>query len=276
MSVELISSEDVEFVGGMLRQAGAELMRWRPGGEKGIAVLGIEQKADGSLVSAADFAAQKIIFSGLGERFGDEAVLSEEGVLNERGRSRRSWIVDPLDGTREFLSGTADFAIQLACCIEGRVIAGWVYFPALNRLVVALDGGVARADSRVYSVWEREKLEPTRVLVRGCECLDPRVLHPIIDTQVALRRLLAGELDVVIIRLGSLGVWDVAGWSVIVKCAGGVVCDEHGEPVPFGARIRPPSTVIFAVPGLKDVALDIAKSLPGSTALSESDFRLKE
>lgn len=254
--------EDIAFVEALLREAGAELLRWRPGrGEKGVN-LDIEQKSDGSLVSAADFAAQKVIFNRLDERFPGEAVLSEEGVLNATSVSERSWIVDPLDGTREFLSETPDFAIQLACCVGGQVTAGWVYFPALDRMISSTDGQRAVSDSRVHWVWDRKQLEPTRVLVRGCECRDSRALHPIIDTQVALRRLLSGELDIVIIRLGSLGVWDVAGWSPIVTGAGGIVCDEDGACVVFGARTTPPRTIIFTVPSLQEAAMNIAKTLP--------------
>lgn len=259
---ESMSSEDADYVTELVLEAGSELMRWRPGTANGGLALGIEEKSDGSLVSSADFAAQKVIFKGLGAQFPDESVLSEEGVLNECGSSSRSWIVDPLDGTHEFLAGTPDFAVQLACCLHGRSVAGWVYFPALQRLIAARDGAFATIDGRVCSVIDRGKLEPMRVLVRGSDGQDPRAQHPTIQTQVALRRLLVGELDAVIIRLGRLGVWDVAAWSVIVLCAGGVVCDEYGSAVSFGATVTPPRTVVFSVPGLKEEVVDIARALP--------------
>jgi len=255
-----LSSEDAQFVCALVRKVGAELLRWRPNREA-VIDLDISQKGDGSLVSAADHAAQALFFSEISARFPEEPVLSEEGILNSEGKSERSWILDPLDGTREFLNGTADFAIQLACCWRGNVIGGWIYFPALDCLIESTDGLVAYRDGRSLSVRDRENLEPTRVLVRGVQCRDARAQHPIIDTQVALRRFLVGELDVIIIRIGRLGVWDVAGWSILVEAAGGVVCNGKGVRPQFGASVPAEDFVIFALPGLKIEAVDIASTL---------------
>jgi fructose-1,6-bisphosphatase/inositol monophosphatase family enzyme len=78
---------------------------------------------------------------------------------------------------------------------------------------------------------------------------------------VALRRFLVGELDVIIIRIGRLGVWDVAGWSILVEAAGGVVCNGKGVRPQFGASVPAEDFVIFALPGLKIEAVDIASTL---------------
>ena len=67
--------------------------------------------------------------------------------------------------------------------------------------------------------------------------------------------------DVVIIRLGRLGVWDVAGWSIIVEAAGGVVCNGKGVRPQFGARLPAEDFVIFALPSLKEEAVCIASTL---------------
>lgn len=257
-----LSAEDAQFVGSLVRKVGAELLRWRPNREA-VIDLEISQKGDGSLVSAADHAAQALFFSELSTRFLGEPVLSEEGILNSDGSSERSWILDPLDGTREFLNGTPDFAIQLACCWRGNVIGGWIYFPALDCLIESTDGLVAHRDGRSLLVRDRESLEPTRVLVRGVSCRHARAQHPIIDTQVALRRFLVGEIDVVIIRLGRLGVWDVAGWCILVEAAGGVVCNGRGVRPQFGASVPAEDFVIFALPSLKEEAVKIASSLTG-------------
>jgi myo-inositol-1(or 4)-monophosphatase len=255
-----LSTEDVQFVVALVRKVGAELLRWRPNRE-GAIDLDISQKMDGSLVSAADHAAQELFFSEISARFPEEPVLSEEGVLNDDGKSERSWILDPLDGTREFLSGTPDFAVQLACCWRGNVIGGWIYFPAIDCLIESNTGLAAYCNGRSLSVRDRRNLEPARVLVRGVSCRDTRAQHPIIDTQVALRRFLVGELDVVIIRLGRLGVWDVAGWSIIVEAAGGLVCNGKGVRPEFGARLPAEDFVIFALPSLKEEAVSIASTL---------------
>lgn len=255
-----LSTEDAEFVRALVKKVGAELLRWRPNRD-GAIDLGISQKIDGSLVSAADHAAQDLFFREVSARFPEEPVLSEEGVLNNDGKSERSWILDPLDGTREFLSGTPDFAVQLACCWRGDVIGGWVYFPAIDYLIESIAGLAASCDSRSLSVRDRKNLEPARVLVRGVQSRDSRAQHPIIDTQVALRRFLVGELDVVIIRLGRLGVWDVAGWSIIVEAAEGVVCNGKGDRPKFGAHFPAEDFIIFALPSLKKEAVAIASTL---------------
>ncbi len=266
-----LSEEDVLYVHELLEATGQELLNWRgqlssQGSIEGSG-LAVSEKDDGSLVSAADFAAQKMIFEAIQARFPDQDILSEEGIIGGRGggqgRGEQSWILDPLDGTREFLSGTPDFAIQLAHCSAAGVTAGWVYFPALRRMISSTDGVHSEVNDRLCQVLDRDSLEPDRVLVRGIEYQDPRAKHPIIDTQVALRRLLVGELDVVIIRLGRLGVWDVAGWSVIIEHAGGVVCGASGSIVRLDANTPLGTTIVFAVPGLRDEALKIANSLDG-------------
>lgn len=255
-----LTTDDAEVIENLVRRVGAELLRWRPRNSPRTD-LDIVEKVDGSLVSAADHAAQELFFAEFSHFFPGEPILSEEGVLNGDGRSERSWILDPLDGTKEFLKGSPDFAVQLACCLNGSAVGGWVYFPALDCLVVSNDGMTAFRDKQVLSIRDRKTLEPSRVLVRGIQCLDPRATHPIIDTQVALRRFLAGELDIIIIRLGQLGVWDVAGGSILVEAAGGVACNGEGLRPRFGASIPPEEFVIFSLPSLKEAALEIAGSL---------------
>ena len=264
-----LSEEDVLYVHELLEATGRELLKWRArlssSGSIERSGLEVSEKDDGSLISAADFAAQKMIFEAIRARFPGQGILSEEGVLGvrvgERGPGEQSWILDPLDGTREFLSGTPDFAIQLAHCTAAGVSAGWVYFPALRKMISATEGVQSKINDRFCQVVNQDSLEPDRVLVRGIEYRDPRAKHPIIDTQVALRRLLVGELDVVIIRLGRLGVWDVAGWSIIIENAGGVVCGVSGAIVRLDANTPSGTTIVFAVPGLRDEALKIANSL---------------
>jgi 3'-phosphoadenosine 5'-phosphosulfate (PAPS) 3'-phosphatase len=77
-----LSTEDAQFVGALVRKVGAELLRWRPNRD-GAIDLEISQKIDGSLVSAADHAAQDLFFSEMSARFPEEPVLSEEGVENQ-------------------------------------------------------------------------------------------------------------------------------------------------------------------------------------------------
>jgi fructose-1,6-bisphosphatase/inositol monophosphatase family enzyme len=288
-----VNANKIESV---LFAAGRELLQYRPIVSRNRDTVGqgfetshleIETKVDGTLVSKADHAAQRIIFGGLGELFPHYPIYSEEGtylrgsvtedassvdskvsLIADNGfyedssyGSGSSWILDPLDGTKEFLSGGPDFAVQLGLCESGKVVAGWVYFPALSILINSFKGERSLYQGRPLTVLDRDTLEPSRVLVRGAVCPRGLATHPIIETQVALRRLLVGELDAVIIRLGRLGVWDVVAWALIVEQAGGVVCAPDGSEIDFHGASVSSQTILFTVPSLFKDIREIANTI---------------
>ncbi len=110
----------------LVRRAGeAILPHWR-------ADVAVRSKADESPVTAADLAAHHILEAGLRALAPDIPVLSEEDCeipLSERGHWRRWWLVDPLDGTKEFISGSEEFTVNVALVEDGRVLFGLVGVP---------------------------------------------------------------------------------------------------------------------------------------------------
>ncbi len=102
------------------------------------------QKADGSPVTDADLASDRVIRGILSERFPEDAILTEEGVDEpSRREARRCWIVDPIDGTDQFVRRTGDFDVLVALVVDGEPVAAAGYQPAAGVLCAAAVGGGA-------------------------------------------------------------------------------------------------------------------------------------
>lgn len=142
----------------LVRRAGeAILPHWR-------ADVAVRSKADESPVTAADLAAHHILEAGLRALAPDIPVLSEEDCeipLSERGHWRRWWLVDPLDGTKEFISGSEEFTVNVALVEDGRVLFGLVGVPVSGRCYyggAGLGAWREEADGRAQPISVR--LEP--------------------------------------------------------------------------------------------------------------------
>jgi len=204
------------------------------------------------LVTAADRAAEHIVVGGLLASFPEHAVLAEEGVLTTQGKASKTadwtWIVDPLDGTTNFVHGLPFFAVAIALAFQQRPVVGVVHAPALGETFVAAAGlGAQRlladgssstvrvsrtgevADALLATGFSYNRNEPGRD--DNCERL-ARVLPHCRD----LRRLGSAELDLCYTAAGIYdGYWelylapyDVAAGAVVVQEAGGRVTDLQG------------------------------------------------
>jgi 3'(2'), 5'-bisphosphate nucleotidase len=120
----------------LAEKAGAAILRVRAEGAAGAEV---RRKADASPVTRADLDADALIRAGLREAFPDDAVISEEHAATG-GTSGRVWVIDPLDGTKAFVAGTEDFAVQVGLVIDGEPVLGVVYEPETRRLFHAIKG----------------------------------------------------------------------------------------------------------------------------------------
>ncbi len=117
-----------------------------------------ETKADDSPVTAADREGERLIVAALEEAFPEDGLLGEEGAARE-GASGRRWLIDPVDGTRDFVRGNRFWCVQIAL-EEGRdnIVAGVIYFPALDELYYAARGCGARLNGRPIHVSEVTEL----------------------------------------------------------------------------------------------------------------------
>jgi len=128
-------SHELEVALRLARQAGEAIMGLYPAG------LSVQRKADDEPVTEADRVADAIVFDGLRSTFPDDGLLSEESDDDlSRLEKERVWIVDPLDGTCEFIGRTGEFSVQIALAIGGRPVLGVLGQPARDRLFYAVRG----------------------------------------------------------------------------------------------------------------------------------------
>ena len=238
--------------------AGADLLRHRP-----EASLRPESKGRRrELVTAADRSAEQIVVGGLLAAFPEHAVLAEEGVLTTQGQASKAadwtWIVDPLDGTTNFVHGLPFFAVAIALAFENRPVVGVVHAPALGETFVAATGLGAR---RVFADGREQRLAVSRtteladtLLATGFSYNRDEAGRDDNSARLArvlphcrdLRRLGSAELDLCYTAAGVYdGYWelylapyDVAAGAVLVQEAGGKVTDLlGGDDWLFGGHV---------------------------------------
>lgn len=241
-----------------------------------------ETKAGGSPVTAADHAANRVIVEALRRAFPGDAVLSEESADSpERLGAARVWIVDPLDGTREFLAGNGEFAVMIGLAVEGRAVLGVVHQPAADLLLYAAegagtwmeaDGAPARrlrcADARVDALrLVGSRSHPDPLLARIQEALGITDVRPSGSVGVKCGLLVQGERDLYVHPVPYLSEWDTCAPEVLVREAGGTVCDCTGAPLRYN-RPRPtqPHGIVACAPGAVDAVLERVTSVYAAAA----------
>ena len=205
--------------------------------------LQVSVKGPGDFVSAADLKAEKVVFDELSRaRPGYGFLLEEQGAIEGSDKSHR-WILDPLDGTTNFLHGLPIFAVSLALEREGQIVAGVIYNPATDDLYVAERGQGAWHNNHRLRVAARQRL-PDAMVGCGIPPLSRASEHPRFKLELAavmakaanVRRLGAASLDLALVAAGRLDgywerglyPWDMAAGLVLVREAGGFVTDAEG------------------------------------------------
>ncbi|PYV08488.1 MAG: histidinol phosphate phosphatase [Acidobacteria bacterium] len=190
----------------------------------------VEEKEDLSPVTVADRECEALIARRLVESFPDDGILGEEGARRD-SRSGRRWIIDPIDGTRDFVRRTPFWAVQIALEAESRIVLGLIYLPALDEMVHAVDGlgcflnggrveasPIARIDKAVLAVsgfklvWSQ--FDPARVRSLVESCWTVRAYGGCYDVTLVAR----GKVDIWL--SGSGMEWDYAPARVIAAESG--------------------------------------------------------
>jgi 3'(2'), 5'-bisphosphate nucleotidase len=233
------------------RTAGSAIMRIYAG------EFAVERKNDNSPLTAADLAAHRAIVDGLHVLTPRIPVLSEESAVqagwDERRRWARYWLVDPLDGTREFVKRNGEFTVNIALIHEHRPVLGVVLAPALDELYWAWRGGHAYCSTNSQSGERQIAQNPLRTRTRGDPLLiagsrshaDPRLtaalaklgahdLKPL-GSSLKFCRAARGEVDLYI-RYGPTSEWDTAAGQCVLEQAGGGVTDFSGTPLRYNAK----------------------------------------
>lgn len=197
----------------------------------------IWSKSGGSPVTEADVAVDAFLKIRLSSLLPEAAWLSEETADNPvRLEKRLVWIVDPIDGTRAFLSGHRDWSVSIALLIDGKPHLGIVYAPALDAFYEGRAGEGAFLNDKPIAVSPAADLRGSRVagpqpmidtLTResGVMRLVPRI--PSLALRVA--RIAAGDVDICLVS-GNARDWDIAAADLILREAGGVLSDFSGAP----------------------------------------------
>ncbi|NLU98004.1 3'(2'),5'-bisphosphate nucleotidase [Marinomonas sp. UCMA 3892] len=224
--------------------------------------LGIEQKPDDSPVTAADLAAHKVILAGLQALTPDIPVLSEESseegqvTFEERSKWPMLWIVDPLDGTKEFIKRNGEFSINIALVENGAPILGVVYIPTttegyfgVTKVWQGLPVGAFKWQGDEYeSINVREPREPIIAMTSRSHgpALPASLKNKLKQSYEQVRELPKGSsikgcriaegIADLHLRRGPTSEWDTAAQQAIIEAAGGMLVTPDGKPFRYNQR----------------------------------------
>jgi 3'(2'), 5'-bisphosphate nucleotidase len=211
--------------------------------------FGVSAKADASPVTEADHASEAMIVEGLRRTTPDMPVIAEEEVAAGRvtpaSAARLCWLVDPLDGTKEFLAGHPEYTVNIALVREGRAVIGAVASPGTGELYCGVVGRGAWKRTAAGEHRISARLPPAEGLtvMASRSHSDGRLNDYLADKQVArtvhigsslkLCRLAEGAGDLYP-RLGRTMEWDIAAAQAVLEAAGGRVLTLDGQPLTYG------------------------------------------
>jgi 3'(2'), 5'-bisphosphate nucleotidase len=225
----------------------------------GTAILGIyrddfavQHKDDASPLTAADLAAQRVIATGLSGIAPELPMLSEEARAapwEQRRTWSRYWLVDPLDGTREFVKRNGEFTVNIALIENHRPVLGVVLAPVTGELYAAAGGQGAWLQQHAGGDWQRIGVrtlaEPAVVAGSRSHGSDT---HDFLDALLGTPYqpfpmgsslkfcLIARAVADLYLRLGPTSEWDTAAAQCVLEQAGGAVLDLHGEPLRYNTK----------------------------------------
>ena len=215
------------------RAAGRVIMRELPKADQ----LKVSAKAANDFVSEVDRNAEAVAVGTIRKAYPEHAILAEESGASGGGEVR--WIIDPLDGTTNFLHGFPQFAVSIGIEVRGRLEHGVIYNPYNQELYVASRGQGATLDGRRIRVSRRASLDGaligTGFPFRESENLDRylEMLKAVMEDTAGVRRPGAAALDLAYVAAGrldgfwelNLQAWDIAAGIVLIREAGGRVVD---------------------------------------------------
>ncbi|HEV2220771.1 MAG TPA: inositol monophosphatase family protein [Casimicrobiaceae bacterium] len=222
------------------RRAGNIITR----GARDLDLLTVKTKGPKDFVSEVDHAAEAAIVETLHATYPDHAILAEEGTARDKNRDAENvWIIDPLDGTTNFLHGFPQYCVSIALSHKGVITQGVIYDPVRNDLFTATRGRGAFLNDRRIRVSRRAHLRDcligTGFPFRDGSFLDTylQMMRAMIQQTAGLRRPGAAALDLAYVAAGfydgffeiGLNPWDVAAGSLLVLEAGGLIGDLSGE-----------------------------------------------
>jgi len=208
----------------------------------------VNYKEDHSPITAADIASHDIIVKGLRQISRDIPILSEEGEeipWEERKKWRRFWLIDPIDGTKDFTQRTGEFTVNIAMIEDGEPVMGVVTAPALKEAFWGIKGeGAHMRDrtGRVHRIRVAEPKDTLRVVASKNHLneetrafIDTLGAHETVQAGSSLKfcRIAEGHADIYP-RMGPTSEWDTAAAHAVLVAAGGKVQTPEGQPLVYG------------------------------------------
>lgn len=242
-----------EIMETVVRLAGQEIVRISKEGFK------TSYKANEDPLTTADLAANRMLREAFKKAFPDDGWLSEESVDDANRLScRRVWIVDPIDGTKEFVRGLPEYAISVALVENGVPVLGAVHNPATDELFVAVQGGGSTLNGKPIHVKLADD-KPMTILGSRSEMrrgefdafADSMDVRPIGSIAYKLALIAAGRADATF-SLTPKNEWDIAGGVLLVQEAGGFVVDKSRKPFVFNQKDTLVPGVIAVSEGARD------------------------
>ncbi|HWE47443.1 MAG TPA: inositol monophosphatase family protein [Caulobacteraceae bacterium] len=202
-----------------------------------VQALQVSKKGPGDFVTSADLKAEQTLFEMLTEGRPGYGFLGEERGLVEGTDKTHTWIVDPIDGTSNFMHGMPHFAVNVALKRDGKIVAGVTFNPILNELFWAEQGKGAFLNDTRIRVSARNRLEDSLIGMGSPFVGRPghaqyfKELHQLTQRVAGVRRLGSAALDLAWVACGrydgywerNLQPWDVSAGIIIVQEAGGMV-----------------------------------------------------
>jgi myo-inositol-1(or 4)-monophosphatase len=237
------------------------------------ASLDIERKTVNDFVSVIDKEAERVIIDMLAAQFPDHAFKAEES--GDAGSSRYTWVIDPLDGTTNFLHGIPYYCVSIALQIDDAVVVGVVFDPTSGRLFTATRGHGAFLDGIRIHVSGRPGLDEavlgTGLPFKDWHYLDDYLasLRVIMQRCAGIRRPGAVALDLAYVSAGwtdghwekGLNAWDVGAGSLLVQEAGGVVSTFTGNRAFLNS-----GQIVVGTPGVHAALVDVLMHYPALAA----------
>lgn len=219
------------------RRAGSIINR----ATRNLDVIAVKEKAANDYVSEVDREAERDIIRTLREAYPNHAILAEESGAS--GTSEYQWIIDPLDGTTNFLHGFPQYAVSIALAHKGIITQAVVYDPGRNDLFTATKGRGAFLNETRLRVSKRDYLKPSLIGTgfpyRQLEHLDAYLgmMRDIIKHTAGIRRPGSASLDLAYVAAGrldgfwelGLSKWDIAAGALLITEAGGLVGNLQGN-----------------------------------------------
>jgi histidinol phosphatase-like enzyme (inositol monophosphatase family) len=245
--------KELTLVPDIARRAGDLALKIRKGD------IGIENKSDESPVTIADKACEKLIVDELLAAFPEDGLIGEEGAMRESANGRK-WIIDPIDGTRDFIRNTRAWTVLIGLEEHGKVVAGVEYFPATGEMYKAGRGDGASLDGQPIHCSTVTKKSEALLCCNGLGFMHRYPFAPELVKWISefwTVRSMGGCLDAMMVASGRAEVWieaqakpwDLAPLKIIAEEAGCVTFDFEGRDTIYGGNF------VITVPALAEQVL---------------------